>query len=149
MKLLQWVKSLFVKKKKEMVPKESLIVNGWLPKLSELSKKNLMLVDVFDAAVYSNDNIVACGTISLNQIKKTEDEQFKIKLIHATAPIPECSDLRLELSGAMYDPKTHKLEYSFYPSIKDVKRLADDEVLFRDDNITTAVISTEMIPIGG
>ena len=149
MSLLHWVKSLFTKKKKEMVPKESLIVKGFLPKSSELSKKDLMLVDVFDAAIYSNDNIVACGTVSLNQIKKTENEQIKIKLIHATAPIPEDSDLRLELSGAMYDPKTHKIEYNFYPSIKDVKRVGEYEVSFKVDNITTAVVSTEMIPVGG
>ena len=144
MNLLNWLKSLFTKKKKEMVPKESQIIKG-MPKTLGLSKKNLMIVDVFDAAIYSNDNIVACGTVAINQIKKTEDEQIKIKLIDATAPIPDDSNLRLELSGIMYDPKTHKIEYNFYPSIKDVKRVEDYEVSFKADNITTAVVSTEMV----
>lgn len=148
MNLLQWVKSLFTKKKKEMVPKESLIFQG-VPDNLGLSKKNLIIMDIFDAVVYSNDDIVACGEVAINQIKKVTDEQVNMKFMYITEPIPKDSNLRLELSGIMYDPKTQKIEYNFYPAIKDVERLNDDEVTFKVDNITTSVVSTEMIPIGG
>ena len=140
MKILNFIKNLF--KKKSLYPKEIVVFHG-LPIKVELDKKNLMLMDIADTVVISNDSPVSFGEVNLSQIKPDSNNIVNLEFMFLSKPIPKGTNLKIELNGILYNPKTQVIEYNFISEISYVTRLDDYRVSFQTNNVKTTIVSTE------
>ena len=142
MKLLDFIKSLFKKEQKKLSPKEMVTFYG-IPEELNLSKKNLIICDMVDVAFSLNGNIVSTAMSSLPN-HKNSGSKTTLNLMHLSDKVPVSNALKLHISGIVFDPDTHAIEYTFSSEVDDVTVL-DDKVTFNMDKMETTVISKEMV----
>ena len=140
MKILKFIKNLF--KKKRLYPKEIVVFHG-LPIKVELDKKNLMLMDIVDTVIISNESPVSYGEVNLSHIKPDSNDTVNLDFMFLSQPIPEGTNLKIELNGILYNPKTQVIEYNFISEISNVTRINEYRVSFFTNNIKTTIVSTE------